>query len=172
MIASATHVKGPIRTQYVEAKAEHPSGRQAGFLAHGSAYSPYLPITPRRDSGCHGFRPRSQRRDRDGISPSSLLNPPQWRTPDPVQSCRTDYLMAASREYAGGFHRPIQTAPRFLGDPLRDATFFLIRFVSHRQSLSMKPTGALIYTSRGLNWCGGVSVSLTFCHDFTYTWTQ
>jgi len=27
------------------------------------------------DSGHHGFRPRLQRRDRDGLSPSSLLNP-------------------------------------------------------------------------------------------------
>ncbi len=28
-----------------------------------------------RDSGNHGFRPRLQRRDRDGLTPSSLLNP-------------------------------------------------------------------------------------------------
>ena len=28
-----------------------------------------------RDSGHHGFRPRLQRRDRDGLAPSSLLNP-------------------------------------------------------------------------------------------------
>jgi hypothetical protein len=27
------------------------------------------------DSGYHGFRPRLQRRDRDGLAPSSLLNP-------------------------------------------------------------------------------------------------
>jgi hypothetical protein len=29
----------------------------------------------KHDSGYHGFRPRLQRRDRDGLSPSSLLNP-------------------------------------------------------------------------------------------------
>jgi hypothetical protein len=28
-----------------------------------------------RGSGHHGFRPRLQRRDRDGLAPSSLLNP-------------------------------------------------------------------------------------------------
>ncbi|SPF32871.1 hypothetical protein SBDP1_1090010 [Syntrophobacter sp. SbD1] len=35
---------------------------QAGLLAHGSLYSPVLPIS--KDSGFTGFRPRSQRRDR------------------------------------------------------------------------------------------------------------
>ncbi len=70
----------------------------AGLLAHGSPYSPRLPIfrvkreasfvkrlkdkslrftrnasrpTP-LDSGIHGFRPHLQRRDREGLAPSSL----------------------------------------------------------------------------------------------------
>jgi len=71
---------------------------QAGLLAHGSPYSPCLPIIrvkretsfvnrlqgkPLRftryasrptplDSGIHGFRPHLQRRDREGLAPSSL----------------------------------------------------------------------------------------------------
>ncbi len=35
-----------------------------------------IPSRPvHRPVDCHGFRPRLQRRDRDGFSPSSLLNP-------------------------------------------------------------------------------------------------
>jgi hypothetical protein len=72
----------------------------AGLLAHGSSYSPRLPIqnvkrdpsfVKRRrkprfyemrftkydlrplDSGVAGFRPHLQRRDREGIAPSSLI---------------------------------------------------------------------------------------------------
>ena len=43
----------------------------AGLLAHGSSYSPRLPIHL-VDSGNTGFRPHSQRRDREGFTPSSL----------------------------------------------------------------------------------------------------
>jgi hypothetical protein len=48
---------------------------RAGLLAHGSSYSPCLPIY-RVDSGLRGFRPHSQRRDREGFAPSSLTRKP------------------------------------------------------------------------------------------------
>jgi hypothetical protein len=48
---------------------------QAGLLAHGSSYSPCLPIYD-LDSGLGGFRPHSQRRDREGFTPSSLTRKP------------------------------------------------------------------------------------------------
>lgn len=51
-----------------------PSGRPpfpAGLLAHGSPYSPRLPIHE-SDSGIHRFRPHLQRRDHEGLAPSSL----------------------------------------------------------------------------------------------------
>jgi hypothetical protein len=54
------------------------SKHQAGFLAYGSIYSPHLPGQRFGASGDCGFRPRIQRRDRDGIEPSSLLNPISW----------------------------------------------------------------------------------------------
>jgi hypothetical protein len=82
------------------------SPSRAGLLAHGSPYSPCLPIpnvkrrslfVKRRrrtrsyeirftryvsrlgDSGNHGFRPHSQRRDREGLAPSSLTQESQSR---------------------------------------------------------------------------------------------
>ena len=55
----------------------------AGLLASGSAYLPHLPASQRRDgSRIHetvaicGFRPRLQRRDRDGFAPFSLFFTP------------------------------------------------------------------------------------------------
>jgi hypothetical protein len=48
---------------------------QAGLLAHGSSYSPCLPIYC-LDSGVGGFRPHLQRRDREGFAPSSLTRKP------------------------------------------------------------------------------------------------
>ncbi len=51
-----------------------PTASRAGLLAPGSFYSPRLPI-PARDSGSLGFRPRLQRRVRDGFAPSSLSWP-------------------------------------------------------------------------------------------------
>lgn len=47
---------------------------QAGFLTHGSSYSPNLPVSLQQNSGFHGFRPRSQRRDHSRITRDSLLN--------------------------------------------------------------------------------------------------
>jgi len=48
---------------------------KAGLLTFGSPYSPNLPILIHlRTVALRGFRPRSQRRDHDGFSPSSLLN--------------------------------------------------------------------------------------------------
>ncbi len=45
---------------------------QKSFLASGSTYFPLPPIC-QANSGYSGFRPRLQRRVRDGISPSSLF---------------------------------------------------------------------------------------------------
>jgi len=42
-----------------------------GVLASGSAYSPRLPISPVRDSGQSGFRPRLQLRGSAGLAPAS-----------------------------------------------------------------------------------------------------
>lgn len=77
---------------------------RGGLLAHGSPYFPRLPIShvkrrsssvkrlnehsyeirftryvSRSDSGRRGFRPHLQRRDREGISPSSLTQESQCR---------------------------------------------------------------------------------------------
>ena len=64
-----------IRPQFPRAQSVFSA--RVGLLASGSAYSPRLPILT--DSGTSGFRPRSQRRHRDGLAPSSLvalLEPP------------------------------------------------------------------------------------------------
>jgi hypothetical protein len=42
-----------------------------GVLASGSAYSPRLPVSPVRDSGQGGFRPRLQLRGSAGLTPAS-----------------------------------------------------------------------------------------------------
>jgi hypothetical protein len=83
---------------------EQRSTFRAGLLARGSTYSPRLPIrsvsretrvvswrsaslTPcaspftLQNSGHHGFRPHSQRRDREGFAPSSLPRKSQY-SPD------------------------------------------------------------------------------------------
>jgi hypothetical protein len=93
---SSSLIPQPTRERY--------STLQAGLLAHGSPYSPCLPIrsvkrrssfVKRRrrqisyeirftryvsrlqDSGFHGFRPHLQRRDREGFPPSSLTQESQ-----------------------------------------------------------------------------------------------
>ena len=51
----------------------YPSSLQAGILALGSAYSRRLPGDSLPPVACSRFRSQSQRRDRDGFAPSSLL---------------------------------------------------------------------------------------------------
>lgn len=75
---------------------------RAGILAPGSPYRLRLPILT--DSGISSFRPRSQRRHRDGISPSSLVAVFQ-----PPVAMRIISTRPAPRQYLAG--RPAASPP-------------------------------------------------------------
>ena len=98
---------------------EQKSTFRAGLLARGSPYSPRLPIpnVKRRssfmkrrwkpisyeirftryvsctqNSGNHGFRPHSQRRDREGFAPSSLT----WKSQYPRHNRKEEQYLSSS----------------------------------------------------------------------------
>jgi hypothetical protein len=67
--AEARRAAAPARPPLLSKKAGE--RLRSGLLAPGSSYSPRLPGADRASGSC-GFRPRSQRRARGGISPPSL----------------------------------------------------------------------------------------------------